>query len=624
GQGHVTRTIRNAIRLGRIHHAFLFTGTRGCGKTSTARILARALNCQNPSKEFDPCNECDACKEITAGSSLDVLEIDGASNNGVDSIRELREQVRFMPSKGKYKIYIVDEVHMLSNAAFNALLKTLEEPPAHVIFIFATTEPHEVPQTILSRCQRFDFKRISPKLIGERLAQIAKSEGIEIGKIGVSALARAAEGSMRDAQSLFDQVISFAGETGGKIVIKDEQVTESLGLIDRQLFADAVAALGARDSKGVLDVAARVALAGYEVPNFARELLARLRDLMVVKVMKEPERLVDLTDEELASLREVAKKFTREEIDALFLMLEAALEEMTRGSTPQLALEMALLRMASVEPVAPLAELAARLEAIASGDGPRPGGSPAGGGGGGGGISAVKGWRPPEERPAPRSASASPNAPARGESAAASAREPESEEDAAARPAPAPASAPTAAPTRAARPEPVGSIDRDRDRVPGEISKPEVTITATVEAPIFEWAGYVSYVRQRKPMLGALLAEGSLSRFDGDKLDVSYDKHGVRADRIREKECVEQLTAMAGDYMRRPIAVRIVDAAVSSQPAGPAPRRPNAAPEAPKTSALEERRQLREEALVNDAVKQAMNILGAELAEVKPVRGPER
>src|SRR4051812_5030405 len=221
GQSHVTRTIRNAIRLGRIHHAFLFTGTRGCGKTSTARILARALNCSNPTKLFDPCNECESCKEIAAGSSLDVLEIDGASNNGVDAIRELRDNVRFMPNKGKYKIYIVDEVHMLSNAAFNALLKTLEEPPAHVVFIFATTEPHELPTTILSRCQRFDFKRIPPKQISERLASIAKSESIEISKVGLAEISRAAEGSMRDAQSLFDQVISFAGDTAGKVVIKD-------------------------------------------------------------------------------------------------------------------------------------------------------------------------------------------------------------------------------------------------------------------------------------------------------------------------------------------------------------------------------------------------------------------
>ena len=616
GQSHVTRTLRNAIRMGRIHHAFLFTGTRGCGKTSTARILAKALNCTQAGKDLDPCNECDSCKEITGGASLDVLEIDGASNNGVDAIRELRENVRFMPSKGRFKIYIVDEVHMLSNAAFNALLKTLEEPPAHVIFIFATTEPHSLPQTILSRCQRFDFKRIPPKRIAERVAQIAEAEGVEITPVGLASLARAAEGSMRDAQSLFDQVISFAGkdDAAKKTKVTDEQIVESLGLIDRRLFSDLMAALAARDGKAAIDVGARVATAGYDVANFAREMLARIRDLMIVKVVAEPAALVDLSAEELAQLKEQAGAFTREEIDALFLMLESALEEMTRGGAPQLALEMALLRMAAVEPIAPIAELASRLEALAGGETPAKGAAPASG---------FKGWRPPDER-APRQVSLG-----AGGSAGSSASIPPQSHRPSSIPAQSPpvsAKASTHAAVPAAAPRPPSSReprDEEADGGSPEVTAPERTVTATIEAPVFDWANFLGYVRNRKSLLGVLLAEGSLARFDGDRLEIAYDTHGIRAEQIRDKDNVEQITNLARDFMRRPVSVKIVpkSAVERTVPEAQAYRAPGSdAPPPPRRNTVEERAKLREEALGTDAIKDAMDVLGAELAEVRPLK----
>jgi len=573
GQNHVTQTLRNALRLGRVHHAFLFTGTRGCGKTSTARILAKALQCPNAKKLLDPCNECESCLAISAGSSLDVLEIDGASNNGVDSIRELRENTRFMPNKGSYRIYIVDEVHMLSTAAFNALLKTLEEPPPHVVFIFATTEPHKLPSTILSRCQRFDFKRIPPKRIAERLLQIAKDESIEIGPAGLASLARAAEGSMRDAQSLFDQVISFAGrETDAKSTkISDAQIVESLGLIDRKLFEDTLAALAARDGTAALDVASRVATAGYEVENFARELLARIRDLMVVKVVAAPEKLVDLSAEEIDTLKAVAAKFTREEIDALFLMLEASLEEIKRGSTPQLALEMAMLRMSSVEPIAPIADIAARLEALAGGEAPP---------------------RPPSpSSPSPRftPANAPPGAtPGRSTSVA-----PPSDR----------ADAPTPPTAR-------------REAVAPPSPAPDREVTGTMEAAIFDWNAYVGWVKNRKPFLGVLLNDAALSKFDGEKLEIAYEQGGIGGDRIREKEATEQLAVLAKDFTGRTLTVRIVSPERTMPEAAAA--RADAA--APRKNAVEEKRALREEALANEKIQSAMNVLGAELAEVKPVR----
>jgi len=232
GQRHVTQTLQNAISQQRVAHAFLFTGARGVGKTSSARILAKALNCEKGLRT-NPCNECASCQEITHGTSMDVIEIDGASNRGIDEIRELRENVRYTPAKSRYKVYIIDEVHMLTKEAFNALLKTLEEPPPHIVFIFATTEPHKIPATILSRCQRYDFKRIPFREVVESLKWIVEKEGIQISQRGLLSIAQGSEGSLRDAQSLLDQVIAYSGRE-----IRDEDVVEVLGLIDRRVLSD--------------------------------------------------------------------------------------------------------------------------------------------------------------------------------------------------------------------------------------------------------------------------------------------------------------------------------------------------------------------------------------------------
>src|SRR6188472_3228402 len=232
GQGHVTRTLQNAVEQNRLAHAYLFVGPRGIGKTSTARILAKALNCVN-GPTVTPCGVCDSCKEITGGNSLDVLEIDGASNNGVEQVRELRDNVRYAPSKGKFKIYIIDEVHMLSSAAFNALLKTLEEPPPHVKFIFATTEPQKVLPTILSRCQRFDLHRIPAKLIAQHLQLIAQKEKVKLQPAAAHAIARGAEGGLRDAESMLDQLVAFCGEK-----ISENDVLDVFGFTSEQTVVD--------------------------------------------------------------------------------------------------------------------------------------------------------------------------------------------------------------------------------------------------------------------------------------------------------------------------------------------------------------------------------------------------
>jgi len=278
GQEHIARTLSNALRSGKVAHAFLFTGLRGVGKTTAARILAKALNCEKGPTPT-PCNACVNCQEITAGNAVDVLEIDGASNTGVDDVREIIENVRYQPAKSRFKIYIIDEVHMLSTSAFNALLKTLEEPPPHVKFIFATTDPHKVPHTIHSRCQRYDFKRIPLRLIADRLAHITRSEGVTISDRVLFLIAREGEGSMRDAQSLLDQVIAFAGKT-----VRDEDVGTALGLADRKVLYAVAEAIVERNPATL--TGAEGCSAGYgtgdEGPDRRRRRLHRQHDRLGV------------------------------------------------------------------------------------------------------------------------------------------------------------------------------------------------------------------------------------------------------------------------------------------------------------------------------------------------------
>src|SRR3990170_281051 len=357
GQESVVRTLKNAVSSGRIGHAYLFSGPRGVGKTTIARIFAKCLNCvKGPASE--PCNACGMCKAITSGHSVDVLEIDGASNTDVDNIRELRESVKYAPAEGKYKIYIIDEVHMLSKSAFNALLKTLEEPPPFVVFMFATTEPHKIPMTIHSRCQRFDFKRVPVRKIHDRLADIAEKEDIKASDDALYLIAREADGSMRDGQSLLEQVISFSGASIGR-----EEVLDALGLMDRTVIFNLCEAVLKKDAIACLNIVEKMHVFGYDFKKVIIELLEQVRDLAVIKVTHGAS-FPDLPESEMNILRALAGLAGLERLQLQFSVLSKGYEELIRSTTPRYSLEMTLLKALHMDDVTPMSEIISKIDVL--------------------------------------------------------------------------------------------------------------------------------------------------------------------------------------------------------------------------------------------------------------------
>jgi DNA polymerase-3 subunit gamma/tau len=340
GQEHVTQTLRNALRDGRVTHAYLFTGPRGTGKTSTARLLAKAVNCENPDPGLRPDNTCPICLAITGGALLDLIEIDAASNRGIDEIRDLRDKVHFSPSQARFKVYVIDEVHMLTPEAFNALLKTLEEPPPHVIFVLATTEPHKIPDTVLSRCQRFDFRRIPTYKIVERLSYILEQENRAAEPAALEMIARSAEGGMRDAISLTDQLLSYGGD-----IITEQQVQAVRGTISGQAISQLVDYLAAGDAASGLGLINQMSEEGIDLRQLALQLVAYLRTVLVSRVGGQQARaiLVDLTDSQLAAVQAQAAQVDVTALTAAVRLLNQASHEMRDAAQPQLLLELAWL-----------------------------------------------------------------------------------------------------------------------------------------------------------------------------------------------------------------------------------------------------------------------------------------
>ena len=360
GQPQVTRTLRSELSAGRAAHAYLFTGSRGTGKTTCAKILAKAVNCLNP-VDGDPCGQCEICRGIDSGSVMDVVEIDAASNNGVENIRTLREEANFTPASAKYRVYIIDEVHMLSVGAFNALLKTLEEPPAHVIFILATTEVHKLPATILSRCQRFDFRRIPPQDIADRLSYVADQEGASLDPQAALLLARLADGALRDALSLLDQCL------GRSKTVTEEVVAEAAGLVGREHLFHLTDTFLHQDSAAALALVDSLYGASKDMARLCEELSSHLRGLMLIKTMKDARAVLTVTDSEYAAMEKQALSVPLETILHALDTMQETLEKISRGGDRRIEFEMAVIRLCTPRLDVTPAALLRRIEALEQG-----------------------------------------------------------------------------------------------------------------------------------------------------------------------------------------------------------------------------------------------------------------
>jgi DNA polymerase-3 subunit gamma/tau len=591
GQSHVTTPLRNAIRTDRVPHAILLTGPRGCGKTTIARILARCLNCEKGPTD-SPCGSCTSCHEIASGSSTDVQEIDAASRTGVDDVRELIEAIRYAPSPGKHRIFVVDEVHMLSTAAFNALLKTLEEPPPRSLFVFATTNPEKIPFTVISRCQRYDLRLFSTAEVAARLSEISKAEGIEISETSLLAIAREGGGSMRDSQTLLDQVIAYGGTTVG-----DEAVASVLDLVDSRILLGILEACIDGDPVRALEACAHAKEAGTDPKRLSATLVQALRDLVVLRIAPESNELVEGGEAEIAELRAVAERAEEPRLRRMFRALIKEQEDLAWAPQPYAVLEMALVRLATMPAGDDVAQLLGRLDQLekqlASG----------GTGGAGGGGSAPKaGGGAPQKRP---QASAS----TRGEAAPKRADGPAPER--------ASGSQPTAAPNLSSEPTPAPPQPGEATAESHSASSP-----AGPDGPPAAAAGQAgaspAVVMDRLRVVGQQRDRGLFASLEGAQLQeqrAGYVKIGVMGDfhtkRLQSRD--GEMTALCSDFFGEPTRVEISQIRSNESAAGPAA---DARP-----SSRERDRQIRKEALNHPGVNAALEILEAELVEIRPLGG---
>ena len=570
GQDAITRTLRNAIKSGRLHHAYLFTGARGVGKTTTARIFAKALNCVQ-GITTDPCGQCDSCLEIAASSSLDVHEIDGASHTGIDNVREvIISTVQISPARDRYKIFIIDEVHQISTHAFNALLKTLEEPPPHVVFIMATTELHKVPDTILSRCQIFEFRTINTGSIFQQLRHIATTLGVDISDRALLAISRSGEGSMRDAESALDQVISFAGNS-----VADEDVSAALGLVDIETLANLMHAIAEQNAQRVFRLVDEVVSRGYDLRNLCRELMVYVRALLVVKAVGFDQELVQMPAEEAESLVRVAEAFSDQDLVRFFSILVKTEQDIRVSSQPRFHLEIGLMRLVHVSRLYLLEDALARLAYLQSRMGatrassasqsaaPRPEPNPSLRSGAPGVPSASAGVRPtPSSVPARRAA-------------------PPSQIPRNAVPAPREGSdlRPTTGPVQS-------SSNRLRDgfnmEKPGDLQPPEEPPTILDEPPPFDSAPasgtlpanaahpntggqpaaekILALLEARgKRMLLSALDQADSIRVEGDFLCISYSPSGTLfKNQLEARDNRKSLEEVSREVLARPIVVSVI------------------------------------------------------------------
>jgi DNA polymerase-3 subunit gamma/tau len=595
GQEHVSRTLANAIKADRVAHALLFTGARGVGKTTTARLVAKALNCeQGPTPE--PCNNCDPCREITIGTDLDVLEIDGASNNSVDDVRRLQESLPYRPARDRYKIVIVDEVHMLSTGAFNAFLKTLEEPPPHVKFIFATTEIHKVPITIRSRCQRHDFRLIPHAMVAAHVKAILAQENIKADDAAIAIVVREAAGSLRDALTVLDQLLAFGGDG-----LKGEEVARGLGIASQESVLAVAEALLGGDAASCLRAVATLAEQGLDIMHFARQLLSLMRDIIVLRVVGDDGELVDRPEDERKHAARIGAAHGAQQLERTFAGLSKLLDEVGESGSPQVTLEMGLVRLADRPALEPLSELLARLHALeqrlasgesggaSSGRSNMPGASATGAG-----VAAGPGPKRagPPQAPAPHELRPPVRPEPRRAESSVSPRPGATADNRAAAIAPAGRS-----------PQPTPPAD-DRvagaaaTRSNGAVARPSTDASGNDGVPQ-AWREIVAALHQAQPALGAVLEHGVPVRIDPSKIVLSFPEGSFFGRQATSDPAREALADAAERVLGQRPAIEVGFGLSSSRPTVAAQ----------ETERRKERRAVAEQAaLSHPRVKDALDV----------------
>lgn len=552
GQGHVVQTLRNAIEYKRVSHAYLFSGARGIGKTSVARIFAKALRCPNV-KEAIPCNTCDECLAISESRSIDVMEIDGASNNGVEAVRGIRDSVAFGAATGKYKIYIIDEVHMLSLSAFNALLKTLEEPPEHVIFMFATTEVQKIPLTILSRCQRFEFKRLKQSQVVDRLNQILTTEKIQIEPLGLTMIAAHADGSLRDALSLLDQVLSFYSHGSTEAAITEKEVVEALGVSESSSVTDYWKAISQKDVMTVLKVIGDNFMAGVDLKHFAERCLEELRLLYLITLSLEDKtemtaESLDISGVRFTQLLELAKNSTVIQLERMAQILSKVIEQLSWASEPRFALEMASVRMT-------------KLDALSKVENPE--------------IARAQVTAPLTQpsRPAPA---------------------PEKKNTLAAPP-----------PKAEGAPAPVKLVESQREEEPPPLGEEPPEYASNPQSD--QWKSFVDFVMKKRPILGALLSHANFKmemRNGGKHIVMAFSEGSFYEKQTKDPKNQQEITEFAKTFFGPEVTLNLSNVLLNTEKSIVQAKEEAIA--ALKKSALE-----------HPMVLQAKEMLGADIVDVR-------